>query len=316
MKKLFIFVSLIAATASFAAKQVAIDPVTRLPIGETIPRLIGPMIDVTTGLPIGRGFGSEKMDVTGIDPAYQEAVNKLNSQRAKLSAQRAAELALFYSGQPKQVANNQTIPAYGLSPHRTIKSEKQFNEFNKGFDTWKQMWEQGHGFKTTLIPSEKVFGTMTYSTKRGYNQTWPMQLNPRIYSGGLAKLPDHIIEAKKIKDNEDKEIRKIIERHRLRTPRFTDISSIFATSTIEDIKLAAIKQMKQDIISHKVALKNINFQLFAKKATYLRVIKAENTTTETKRKLELDIKRVESARAIVIKQMETYRKLIKENGGK
>jgi hypothetical protein len=74
--------------------------------------------------------------------------------------------------------------------------------------------------------------------------------------------------------------------------------------------------MKQDIISHKVALKNINFQLFANKATYLRVIKAENTTTETKRMLELDIKRVESARAIVIKQMETYRKLIKENGGK
>lgn len=301
---MLIFVSLMAATASFAAKQVVIDSVTGLPIGETIPRLIGPAIDVTTGLPIARGFGSEKMDVTGINPAYQEAVNKR-------SLQRAAKLVSFYNGKP-----NDTIPAYGLSPHRTIKSEKQFNEFNKGFDEWKQAWEQGHGFKTALIPSEKVFGTMTYSTKRGYNQTWPMQLNPRIYSGGLAKLPDHIIEAKKIKDNEDKEIRKIIERHRLRTPRFTDTHLIFATSTIEDIKLAAIKQMKQEIISHEVALKNINFQLYAEKSTYLRVIKAENTTTETKLKLELGIKRIESARAIVIKQMETYRKLIKENGGR
>ena len=61
MKKLFIFVSLIATASSFAAKMAPAEALKFLVKQQKERKeenlIIGPMIDITRGLPVASGFG-------------------------------------------------------------------------------------------------------------------------------------------------------------------------------------------------------------------------------------------------------------------
>ena len=71
---------------------------------------------------------------------------------------------------------------------KAITSEAKLREFNKGFDAWKEQWEFSHGFKRTSVAGGKV-GVVS-GAPRPINPE--VQIHPRIYSGGIDKLPDSV----------------------------------------------------------------------------------------------------------------------------
>ena len=76
--------------------------------------------------------------------------------------------------------------------------------------------------------------------------------------------------------------------------------------------MKANRRLISYISSHEIALVNVNYKLYHFKSIYIKML-TDSTTDENRKKVEVSIKRIESARDIITKQMETYRKQLKYN---